>query len=169
MIQTDAAINPGNSGGPLIDSAGRRVGVNTAIVSPAGSSAGVGFAIPIDTVNRIAPALIRDGRAPLAGIGISAVPEAAAARAGVRGVIIGSALPGGAAAQAGLQGMTRDDRIGDVIIAAAGKPVSMLADLTIELERTGVGARIALTITRDWQSYRQLLVTGGVSQAAAAG
>lgn len=69
VIQTDAAINPGNSGGPLIDGGGRLVGVNTAIISPAGSSAGVGFAIPVDTVNRIVPALIRDGRAPFPGSG----------------------------------------------------------------------------------------------------
>ena len=98
VIQTDAAINPGNSGGPLIDSAGRLIGVNTAILSPAGASAGVGFAIPVDTVNRIVPALIRDGRAPIPGIGIASLPEEIGMRAGIRGVIVASVRPGSAAA-----------------------------------------------------------------------
>jgi 2-alkenal reductase len=158
VIQTDAAINPGNSGGPLIDTAGRLVGVNTAIISPAGSSAGVGFAIPVDTVNRIAPALIRDGRAPVAGIGIASVSEEAAARAGVRGIIVGSVRPGSAAAQAGLRGISPDGRLGDVIVAAAGSPVTKLADLAIELERAGIGARITLTTILDG-GRRQVDVT----------
>jgi len=149
VIQTDAAINPGNSGGPLIDTSGRLVGVNTAIISPAGSSAGVGFAIPVNTVNRIVPALVRDGRAPIAGIGITSVSEAAAARVGVRGVIIGSVRPGGIAAEAGLRGVSPDGRLGDVIVEAAGRPVTKLADLAIELERAGVGNRLMLTILRD--------------------
>jgi 2-alkenal reductase len=158
VIQTDAAINPGNSGGPLIDSAGRLVGVNTAILSPAGASAGVGFAIPVDTVNRIAPALIRDGRVPLAGIGIATVPEEAAARVGVRGVIVGSVMPGGAAAQAGLQGVTPDGRLGDVIVGAGNAPVTKLADLALELERAGIGNRVALSIIRNG-ARRQVEVT----------
>jgi 2-alkenal reductase len=164
VIQTDAAINPGNSGGPLIDSAGRLVGVNTAIVSPAGSSAGVGFAIPIDTVNRIVPALIRDGRAPLPGIGITAVPEETAARAGVRGVIIASVMPGRAASQAGLTGVSRDGRIGDVITAASGKPVNTLADLTIALERAGVGNAVSLTIIRDGARREQSVIVQDISR-----
>jgi 2-alkenal reductase len=149
VVQTDAAINPGNSGGPLVDSAGRLIGVNTAILSPAGSSAGVGFAIPVDTVNRIVPALIRDGRAPLPGIGISTLPEQVAARAGIRGLIIGGLLPGGAAQQAGLQGVTRDGRLGDVIVSAGGRPVATLADLAVELERAGIGGRISLGVVRE--------------------
>ena len=80
VIQTDAAINPGNSGGPLLDSAGRLIGVNTAIYSPSGSNAGIGFAIPVDVVNRVVPQLIRDGRVPTPGIGIVAGNEALAAR-----------------------------------------------------------------------------------------
>lgn len=149
VIQTDAAINPGNSGGPLIDGGGRLVGVNTAIISPAGSSAGVGFAIPVDTVNRIVPALIRDGRAPLPGLGISALPEEVGARIGVRGVVIGSVMSGGAAARHGIIGVTPEGRLGDVIVAAGGKPVANLADLAIELERVGIGAQIRLTVLRD--------------------
>ncbi|MFL6832477.1 MAG: S1C family serine protease, partial [Xanthobacteraceae bacterium] len=88
VIQTDAAINPGNSGGPLLDSAGRVIGVNTAILSPSGTSAGIGFAIPIASVNRIVPELIRRGSVPTPGIGIVAASEAAATRAGAHGVVI---------------------------------------------------------------------------------
>src|SRR3954471_7330617 len=84
VIQTDAAINPGNSGGPLLDSAGRVIGVNTAIFSPSGASAGIGFAIPVDVVNRVVPELIRNGRMPNPGIGIIAGAEAAAGRLGPR-------------------------------------------------------------------------------------
>src|SRR5213078_4357377 len=88
VIQTDAAINPGNSGGPLLDSAGRLIGVTTAIVSPSGSNAGIGFAIPVDTVNRIVPELIEKGRVPTPGIGIVAGSEALATRVGVEGVVV---------------------------------------------------------------------------------
>jgi 2-alkenal reductase len=88
VVQTDAAVNPGNSGGPLIDSSGRLIGVNTAILAPTGSFTGVGFAIPVDTVNRIVPELIRDGRARLPGIGIVPLPDDVASRAAVRGVIV---------------------------------------------------------------------------------
>jgi len=157
VIQTDAAINPGNSGGPLVDSAGRLIGVNTAILSPAGASAGVGFAIPVDQVNRIVPALIRDGRAPIPGIGIASVPEEIGARAGVRGVIVANVLPGSAAANAGLRGIAQGGELGDVIVAAAGKPVAKLADLAAELDRVGIGARVALTVERNG-SRRQVEV-----------
>jgi len=157
VIQTDAAINPGNSGGPLVDSAGRLIGVNTAILSPAGASAGVGFAIPVDTVNRIVPALIRDGRAPIPGIGIASLPEEISARSGVPGVIVANVLPGSAAANAGLRGLSAAGELGDVIVAAAGRPVAKLADLAAELERVGIGGRVALTVRRDG-SRRQVEV-----------
>jgi 2-alkenal reductase len=88
VIQTDAAINPGNSGGPLLDSAGRLIGVNTAIYSPSGSNAGIGFAIPVDVVNKVVPELIRNGRVPTPGIGILAGNEALAARLGIQGVVV---------------------------------------------------------------------------------
>src|SRR5207237_7814874 len=104
VIQTDAAINPGNSGGPLLDSAGRLIGVTTAIVSPSGSNAGIGFAIPVDTVNRIVPELISKGRVPAPGIGIVAANEAVATRLGIEGVVVVRALPGLPAAEAGLHG-----------------------------------------------------------------
>src|SRR5207253_4398317 len=97
VIQTDAAINPGNSGGPLLDSAGRVIGVNTAILSPSGTSAGIGFAIPIDSVNRVVPELIRRGYVPTPGIGIVAANEAVATRAGADGVVIVRTMPGSGA------------------------------------------------------------------------
>jgi S1-C subfamily serine protease len=91
VIQTDTAINPGNSGGPLLDSAGRLIGVNTAIISPSGSSAGIGFAIPV--VNRVVPELIKNGRVQTPGIGVVAASEAVATRLGVEGVIVVRTLP----------------------------------------------------------------------------
>jgi S1-C subfamily serine protease len=94
VIQTDAAINPGNSGGPLLDSAGRLIGVNTAIYSPSGSNAGIGFAIPVDVVNRVVPELIRNGRVPTPGIGIVGDDETLAARLGIEGVVVVRTVPG---------------------------------------------------------------------------
>ncbi len=149
VIQTDAAINPGNSGGPLVDSSGRLIGVNTAIVAPTGAFSGVGFAVPVDTVNRIVPYLIRDGRAPMAGIGIIAVPEEMAARAGIKGVVVQDVREGGAAEQAGLGGMDGSGSIGDVIVAVEGNPVTSLADLALELERVGIGNRATVGLLRN--------------------
>lgn len=149
VIQTDAAINPGNSGGPLLDSAGRVIGVTTAIYSPSGAYAGVGFAIPIDTVMRIVPALIRDGRAPIPGIGIVAADQSVAARLGVEGVLVWQTATGSPAQQAGLR-PTDPERgvLGDVIVQADGRPIRRLADLTNALDRIGVGGHIALTVRR---------------------
>ncbi|MEZ5785628.1 MAG: trypsin-like peptidase domain-containing protein [Xanthobacteraceae bacterium] len=149
VIQTDAAINPGNSGGPLLDSAGRLIGVNTAIYSPSGSNAGIGFAIPIDTVNRIVPELISSGRVPTPGLGIVSATESAAARLGVEGVIIVRTMPGSPAERAGLRGVDLSrGALGDVIVGANGKPVRRLADLIDQLEQAGVGQTIALDIKR---------------------
>ncbi len=149
VIQTDAAINPGNSGGPLLDSSGRLIGVNTAIYSPSGSNAGIGFAIPVDVVNRIVPELIRNGRVPTPGIGIVAASEAVATRVGVEGVVIVRTAPGSPAERAGLRGVDASTgALGDVIVAANDKPVRRLADLTDEIEQVGVGKTISLTISR---------------------
>lgn len=149
VIQTDAAINPGNSGGPLLDSAGRLIGVNTAIYSPSGASAGIGFAIPVDVVNRVVPELIRNGRMPNPGIGIIAGSEAAAARLGIEGVVVLRTLRGSPAAQAGLRGVDPSTgELGDVIVGVNGQPVRRLADLTAELERAGLGKPVDLTIER---------------------
>lgn len=149
VIQTDAAINPGNSGGPLLDSAGRLVGVNTAIVSGSGSSAGVGFSVPVDVVNEIVPQLIARGRAPRAGIGITALDERTAAGLDLPGVIIAQVLPGSPADRAGLRGLDpMTGRLGDVITHVDGQPVRTLADLAEALRAVGLGKRAALTILR---------------------
>jgi 2-alkenal reductase len=152
VIQTDAAINPGNSGGPLLDSAGRLIGVNTAIFSPSGSYAGIGFAIPVDRVNRVVPQLIRDGRVPTPGIGIVAADEAIAAQAGINGIIIAAVRPGSPAAEAGLQSIKPDTgALGDVIVAIDGIDVKRLPTLTERLEQVGVGGSVELSVLRDGQ------------------
>jgi 2-alkenal reductase len=153
VIQTDAAVNPGNSGGPLLDSAGRVVGVNTAIISPSGSNAGIGFAIPVDVVNRVVPLLIRDGHVPTPGIGIVAVSEQDATRLGVEGIPILRTLPNSPAARAGLRGVdTRASTLGDVIVSVNDKPVRRLSDLTSELDEIGVGHDVKLGIVRNNRS-----------------
>jgi 2-alkenal reductase len=165
VIQTDAAINPGNSGGPLLDSAGRLIGVNTAIYSPSGASAGIGFAIPVDVVNRIVPDLIRDGRVPTPGIGILTLSEATTTRMQVDGVAVGQVVQGSPADRAGLRGVDPGRRaIGDVIVAVNGKPVRRLSDLTDELERVGAGQTVQLTILR---AGRRMELTVSVTDVAA--
>lgn len=165
VIQTDAAINPGNSGGPLLDSAGRLIGVNTAIVSPSGASAGIGFAIPVDVVNRVVPELIRVGRVRNPGIGIIAAQEAAAARLGIDGVVVLRVLPGSPAAQAGLRGVDpQTGDIGDVIVAANDRPVHRLADLTAAIEEAGLGAPVTLKVERDGRIRQVRITTADVAE-----
>jgi 2-alkenal reductase len=155
VIQTDAAINPGNSGGPLLDSAGRLIGVNTAIRSASGSSAGVGFAIPVDLVNRIVPVLIERGRAPLPGIGITPVRPDLVARAGISGVVIGRIGAGTPAAKAGLRPLDqRTGELGDVIVAVNGRRVETLSTFVAELDRAGVDNTVELTVERDGKPRR---------------
>ncbi len=150
VIQTDAAINPGNSGGPLLDSAGRLIGVNTAILSGTGSWAGVGFAVPVGIVNRIVPQLVRDGRVPRAGIGVALLSEEVAAGSGEAGLVVAEVLPGSAAEQAGIRGFDRrSGRPGDVIVAANGRPVYSISDFAEVLEEIGIGNRVELTIVRE--------------------
>jgi 2-alkenal reductase len=149
VIQTDAAINPGNSGGPLLDSAGRLIGVTTAIISPSGSNAGIGFAIPADIVNRVVPELINNGRVPTPGIGIVAASEAVATRLGIDGVIVVRAAPSSPAARAGIRGVDMSTgQLGDVISEVDGKPVRRLSDLTDQLEQIGAGKSVKLTLKR---------------------
>jgi 2-alkenal reductase len=155
VIQTDAAINPGNSGGPLLDSAGRLIGVTTAIISPSGTNAGIGFAIPVDVVNRIVPDLIKSGRVPTPGIGIVAASEAVATRLGVQGVVVVRTAPGSPAERAGLRGVDLGTgALGDVIVEADGKPVRRLSDLTEAIEQTGVGKTVSLSILRNGQTRK---------------
>lgn len=152
VIQTDAAINPGNSGGPLLDSSGRLIGVNTQIVSPSGAFAGIGFAVPVDTVNRIVPELIKHGKLIRPGLGVSLVPDAMARRWGIKGLIIGKVARGGSAERAGLRGAreTATGRIelGDIILAVDGKPVDTVDDLMEIMERHKVGDRVTVEVLR---------------------
>ncbi|GAB6842446.1 2-alkenal reductase [Methylorubrum rhodinum] len=166
VIQTDAAINPGNSGGPLLDSAGRLIGVNTAIYSPSGASAGIGFAVPVDVVNRTVPDLIKNGRVRNPGIGIIAGQEAASARLGIDGVVVVQVLPGSPAAQAGLTGIDRrTGDIGDVIVGANGRPVHRLADLTAVVEEAGLDKPVNLLVERDGRVRTVRVTTADVAQS----
>ncbi len=148
VIQTDAAINPGNSGGPLVDSGGRLIGVNTAIIAPTGAFAGIGFAVPVDTVNRLVPEIVAKGRAALPGIGIQALPEEVTARSGLSGVVVQAVVPGSSAAAAGLRGIDAAGRLGDVIVGIDGATVRNLADLAAGLERAGIGNTAQLSVRR---------------------
>src|SRR3954470_17359327 len=150
VIQTDAAVNPGNSGGPLLDSAGRLIGVTTAIISPSGSNAGIGFAVPVDTVNRVVPELITNGRVPTPGIGVIAANEDVSTRLGAQGVIVVRTAPGSPAEQAGIRGVNLSPgTVGDIITAVEGKPVRRLSDLTDALEQAGAGGTVELSVARN--------------------
>jgi len=154
VIQTDAAINPGNSGGPLLDSAGRLIGVNTAIYSPSGAYAGIGFAVPVDEVNRVVPQLIRHGRLIRPGLGVSFADERVARRLGVEGVLILNVESGGPAAKAGLKPTTQyrgEIMLGDVITAIGGKKVKSYNDVRDLLDDFKVGDEVVVSINRDGQ------------------
>ena len=158
VIQTDAAINPGNSGGPLLDSAGRLIGVNTAIYSPTGASAGIGFAIPVDTVNRIVPELIRYGKMIRPGIGIQIAEDQIADRLGVKGVLVVDVVPGSAAAKAGIRPTRREGsgrvHLGDVITAIDGKKVESANELFILLENYKVGDIVNVVLLREGKPFQ---------------
>jgi S1-C subfamily serine protease len=156
LIQTDAAINPGNSGGPLLDSAGRLIGINTAIYSPSGASAGIGFAVPVDTVNGVVPELIRNGKIIRPALGIEVDQRLNDRLARVRntqGVVILRVAPDSAAEKAGLKGATisRDGGIvpGDIIVAIDGKPVDGLGKLFSRLDDYKVGDTVKVTVRRN--------------------
>ncbi len=154
MIQTDASINPGNSGGPLLDSSGRLIGMNTAIFSQTGSSAGVGFAVPADDITRVVTQIIQHGRAQLAGIGIQPVNPKLARKLGVEsGILIAEVLPHTPAASAKLNPTVRDNwgriHLGDVIVAINGQPVPDYDTLYNILCDVKIGREITLTVQRD--------------------
>ncbi len=166
VIQTDAAINPGNSGGPLLDSAGRLIGVNTAIYSPSGAYAGVGFAIPVDTVNRVVPELIRHGKLIRPDVGIIPFQDQRTRELQLEGVLVRDVYPQSVAEQAGLQGTLVEKvsrglivnyrvRYGDLIVAADGDPITSLDDWYSFLERHRTGEQVVLTVVRDLRTPEQ--------------
>jgi S1-C subfamily serine protease len=152
VIQTDAAINPGNSGGPLLDSAGRLIGVNAAIVSPSGGYAGLGFAIPVDTVNWVVPELITYGRIRRPVLGIDLVSDHAARRLGLEGALVGTVYRGSGADEAGMRPTYRGRSgrwvLGDLIVAVDGMPVSSGGELRLSLERRAAGESVTVTVNR---------------------
>jgi S1-C subfamily serine protease len=149
VIQTDASINPGNSGGPLLDSSGRLIGINTAIYSPSGANAGIGFAVPVDTVNTIVPQLMKFGKITRPGLGINPLGDALAARNGIDGVAIVQVAPGGAADKAGMTGASRSSagiQLNDVIVDIEGTAIHHLNDLYKALDNHKVGDTIEVTL-----------------------
>ena len=168
VIQTDAPINPGNSGGPLLNLQGEVVGVNSAILSPSGASAGIGFAVPARTVKRVIPALIKDGRYPHPALGVSplaltpqrieVLKDAGMEVPTEHGVLIVEVVPGGPAARAGLRGTQQEVRHGNLVVPVGGDIITEINDQSIETERdlivyletqTEVGQTVKVTIIRD--------------------
>jgi S1-C subfamily serine protease len=152
MIQTDAAINPGNSGGPLLDSDGKMIGMNTAIYSPSGAYAGIGFAVPVDTIKRLVPQLIKYGKAKKASLGLSLLDDYYARRLGVPGVIVYEVAPDGPAEKAGVRPTTIDKygriKLGDVILEIDAKAIQSADDILDILESHQEGDRVTLTLLR---------------------
>jgi S1-C subfamily serine protease len=163
VIQTDAAINPGNSGGPLLDSAGRLIGVNSAILTPTGANAGIGFAVPVDIVKRVVPQLIKYGAVRWPGLGVQAMRAS-----GIEGVVVGKVTPGGAAEKAGIRGATMDRRggvvIGDVILQVGGKRVKNLNELLDVLEGFQVGEEVEIVYYRDREERMTRVQLGEVER-----
>jgi S1-C subfamily serine protease len=160
VVQTDASINPGNSGGPLLDSAGRLIGINTAIYSPSGANAGIGFAVPVDTINSIVPELLKHGKITRPGLGISIFNDTLTERLrseGVRieGVPVEAVAPGGAAEKAGLTGARWGNgwgnafELGDVIVGINSTEVQHENDLYKALDSHKVGDEIEVTVEKD--------------------
>lgn len=153
MIQTDASINPGNSGGPLLNSSGELIGMNTMIISPSGSSAGVGFAVPVDTIKKIVPQIIRYGHVIQPGLGISMLTDRVAQRLGIKGVVVYEVTEDSEAYEAGLRGLYRDRRgrlyLGDVIVGLDEKEITSFDDLYNTLDNYKIGDKVTLTVERD--------------------
>lgn len=164
VIQTDAAINPGNSGGPLLDSAGRLIGINTAIATSTGANTGVGFAVPVDTVNRIVPRILEEGTIERAGLGIGVADDLYAADDGLQGAVIGFVAPGGPAERAGLIPMRETNGgelvLGDVIVGIEGQEIRRAADLYQALEVYQAGKEIRVRVSRPGRSGRRIEEVG---------
>jgi S1-C subfamily serine protease len=161
VIQTDAAINPGNSGGPLLDSSGRLIGVNTQIVSPSGAFAGISFAVPVDTVNRVVPQLIAYGKIIRPGLGVVLLQDSIAARYGIQGAVLMRVEPQSAAARAGLKGARETPEgeivLGDILTAIDGEKVESMDDLQTILDRHKVGDPVSVEYSRDGEKRRTLV------------
>ena len=153
VIQTDAAINPGNSGGPLLDSSGRLIGVNTAIYSPSGASAGIGFSIPVDAVKWLVPDLIKYGSLQRPTLGVNLAPAQFMERMQIEGALVINVVEGRAAERAGIQPTYRDRsgrlNYGDIIKGINGEKIADQNDLLLSLEKYKVGEKIKLTVERD--------------------
>lgn len=161
VIQTDAAINPGNSGGPLLDSSGFLIGINTAIYSPSGASAGVGFSIPVDTVSSIVDQLVKYGKITRPVLGIRFAPDQSVEQLGVTGVLVLDAAPDGPAGKAGLRPTKRDAYgrliLGDIITTVNGQKVSNGSDLYKILDRCKVGDKVTVEVLRGDQKENVLV------------
>jgi S1-C subfamily serine protease len=159
VIQTDAAINPGNSGGPLLDSSGRLIGINTAIATPSGANSGVGFAVPVDTVNRIVPRILKEGVVERAGLGIGLGSDLLSRENGIEGVVVASVQDKGPADRAGIIPLTPSREgnyiLGDVIQALAGKPVRTSEDLYHALEDYRAGDEVVVRLDRPTRTGRE--------------
>ena len=162
VIQTDAAINPGNSGGPLLDSSGRLIGVNTAIYSPSGASAGIGFSIPADVLKWVVPDLIQYGQLQRPTLGIGLAPPHVVSQLQIDGVLVINVEEGGAADRAGMNPTVRDRngrwRWGDIIKGINGEKISNQNDLLLALENYKVGEKIRVTVERQDKLYDLPLV-----------
>ena len=173
VIQIDAAINPGNSGGPLLDSYGRLIGMNTAIFSPTGTNAGIGFAVPVDDINRVVPQLIRYGMVERASLGImqnDKLSQLVQQRTNVPGVAVSGIEPNSAAAAAGLRGMTRVPNgqvvIGDIVQKIDDTPVRTSDELFLALDKHKPGDQITITLWRQGQIItKKVLLDSSVKQA----
>lgn len=152
VIQTDAAINPGNSGGPLLDSAGRLIGINTAIYSPSGAYAGIGFAVPVSQVSKVIPQLIENGKLVKPGLGVALADSRISKQLGIEGLIILETTPNSGAFRAGLR-PTRQYRgeiiLGDIIKEINNKRVASFDDIQQLMENHRVGDVVTVTIERD--------------------
>jgi S1-C subfamily serine protease len=165
MIQTDASINPGNSGGPLLDSAGRLIGMNTMIVSPSGTSSGIGFAIPVDAILKVVPDIIKYGKVIRPGLGgVSYLNDVIARRNDIDGAVIMKVPRDGEAFRAGLKGLSRDAFgqvvLGDVIIGIDGTKIGSYDDLYNALENRKIGDAVTLNVVRNGRERKVRLKLG---------
>jgi S1-C subfamily serine protease len=166
-IQIDAAINPGNSGGPLLDKSGRLIGVNSAIRTPSGGNVGIGFAIPVDTVNRVVTEMVQRGRPLQADLGVKLYDQTKLRRAGYpKGVMVAEVTPGGPAAKAGLLGIRPNPRTGrvepgDLILAVNGTDIAGIPDFQKLLSGLKPGTKATVKFLRNEEEQQATLTVGG--------